>query len=255
MHRLVNAVVVLLPLTIFVSSFSPKRGYVADDCSGPLCNGNILLDAAWFYAYNPGSPYNVTGSFVPMHWCTTGDDAPLPAGTNDTFLLGFNEPNNAHNCNISPETAAQAWSVILKRWGNSSTHLVSPATAGDGIPWLDDFFSNCTHLYGPAGCQITHVAVHDYSCTPSTTMAYLESIHARYGMPVWMTEFSCGDGAQNKPMSDHLAYMKAIFPLLDAAPYVYRYAWMSGKSANRGLLQGAPGAQTLTPVGELFKSL
>ena len=30
---------------------------------------------------------------------------------------------------------------------------------------------------------------------------------------------------------------------------------MSGKSANRGLLTGAPGNQTLTPVGELFKTL
>lgn len=26
--------------------------------------------------------------------------------------------------------------------------LVSPATAGNGLPWFDQFFGNCTALYG-----------------------------------------------------------------------------------------------------------
>lgn len=70
----------------------------------------------------------------------------------------------------------------------------------------------------------------------------------RFGMKVWLTEFSCGDGRDNKPMDKHLAYMSEVFPMLDAADYVYRYAWMSGSSANRGLLVGPPGNQSLTPV-------
>jgi len=86
-------------------------------------------------------------------------------------------------------------------------------------------------------------------------MAYLQAVHDRYKLPVWLTEFSCGDGAQGKPQADHLAYMKKIVPLLDAADFVFRYAWMSAKSANRGLFTNPGPGQTLSPVGELYASL
>ena len=53
----------------------------------------MLLNAAWFYAYNPESPYATppAPSFVPMHWCAEGQDAPLPPGTNESYVLGYNE--------------------------------------------------------------------------------------------------------------------------------------------------------------------
>ena len=192
-----------------------------------------------------------------MHWCIQGlANATIPPGTNTTFLLGMNEPNNAHNCNLAPRAIAVAWATVLKLWAPTSI-LVSPATAGNGIPWLDAFFANCTELYGPKGCQVQHVAVHDYSCDAPTTMAYLKSVHDRYKMPVWLTEFSCGDGAQGKPTSDQLAYMKTVIPLLDAADYVYRYAWMSARDGHglRGLVTGTAPAAKLTSVGELYNSL
>ena len=129
--------------------------------------------------------------------------------------------------------------------------LVSPATAGDGTSWFDEFFAECKTLYGPTGCNISYVAVHDYSCTASTTMKYLKSIHDRYGYPVWLTEFSCGDGAAGRPTSDHLKFMKEIVPQLDAADYVYRYAWMSAHSSNRGLVD----AGKLTELGQVYNTL
>ena len=191
---------------------NPKRGFVGDGCKAANCaDFDLLSSAGWYYAYNPGDPFSTAGDpttihpdFVPMHWCTAGlAKAAIPPGTNATFLLGFNEPNNAHNCNMSPLAIAQAWSTVLELWANTSI-LVSPATAGNGLPWLDAFFGNCTALYGPSGCQVTHVAVHDYSCDAKTTMSYLSAVHDRYKMPVWLTEFSCGDGAANKPTADHL---------------------------------------------------
>jgi hypothetical protein len=158
---------------------SPKRGYVADDCRGEKCNGNVLTNAAWFYAYNPASPYSLNppdGSFVPMHWCESGQDAPLPAGTNATFLLGYNEPNLKGQCGLAPADAAKAWAVYLKRWGGGATQFVSPATAGNGIPWLDGFIGNCSALYGAAGCQLSYIAVHDYSCNATNLLTYLKSV-------------------------------------------------------------------------------
>lgn len=70
--------------------------------------------------------------------------------------------------------------------------------------------------------------------------------------PLCAAEFSCGDGAQGKPMSAHLAYMKEVLPLLDAAPFVYRYAWMSARNSLRGLVT-ANG--TLTELGVAFNTL
>ena len=155
-----------------------------------------------------------------MHWCISTLNETIPSYINTTFMLGFNEPNNAHNCNKSPQEVAAAWATVMARWPNSQ--LVSPATAGDGTPFFDAFFAECKTLYGAGGCKISYVAVHDYSCTASETMAYIDKIYQRYGYPVWLTEFSCGDGAQKKPTSDHLKYMKEIVPLLDASPHVMR---------------------------------
>ena len=176
---------------------------------------------------------------------------------NATFLLGFNEPNNAQNCNQTPRNIARAWQTVLDLWGKSSI-LVSPATAGDGRPWLDAFFGNCTALYGPTGCQVRYVAVHDYSCVAESTLTYLQEVSARYNLPVWLTEFSCGDHAAGKPMSEHLTYMRSVVPLLDAADFVYRYAWMSARDSGgmRGLVEvDAGGAQRLTELGVAYNAL
>lgn len=70
--------------------------------------------------------------------------AMLQAQVNRTFFMGFNEPNNLHNCNQEPRQVAQEWKEIMALWPNSQ--LVSPATAGNGVPWFDQFFGNCSEL-------------------------------------------------------------------------------------------------------------
>jgi hypothetical protein len=237
------------------ASRNPKRGFVADGCKGASCvDFELLASAGWYYGYNPEDPYAGSNApnprFTPMHWCISTD--PIPPGTNATYLLGYNEPNNAHNCNKSPAVIAAAWKEVMQLWGATSI-LVSPATAGDGRQWYTEFFGNCSALYGARGCQIAHLATHDYSCDATKTLAYLKELHDLFSLPVWLTEMSCGDGADAKPMADHLAYMRAVFPMLDSAYFVYRYAWMSARSANRGLVD--TNGTTLTPVGELFVSL
>jgi hypothetical protein len=190
-----------------------------------------------------------------MHWCFSSLIETIPSYVNTTFMLGFNEPNNQHNCNKSPSLVAAAWATVMSRWPTSQ--LVSPATAGDGTAFFDAFFAECKKLYGATGCNISHLAVHDYSCDPKSTMAYLDKVHARYGYPVWLTEFSCGDGAQGKPTSAHLAYMKEVIPLLDAAPHVMRYAWMSGRDSKglRGLVEDVGGKTQLTELGKAYVAL
>jgi hypothetical protein len=57
-------------------------------------------------------------------------------------------------------------------------------------------------------------------------------------------------------MSAQLSFMQLIFPMLEAAPFIERYAWMSAHGANRSLVNlGQDGRAELTPLGELYTSL
>lgn len=246
-----------------------KRGFVGD--GQRTCDDPLLLDTSgWYYDYNVQDPYREAGltgdcakanataqkRFTPMNWCLSSIHHEIPDYDRESpFFMGFNEPNNLHNCNTDAETVAKAWSTIMTRWPNSS--LVSPATAGNGLRWYDEFFGNCTKLYGKQGCRISYLATHDYSCTPSKTLSYLKSLHERYGYPVWLTEFSCGDHAQGKPTSDHVHFMREVLPLLDAADYVHRYSWMAArddKSNLRGLVETINGKAQLTELGRIWNA-
>lgn len=246
----------------YVPSRTPyaKRGFVSDN-PHPTCDDPVLLNASgWFYDYNLDNPYNncTAGApnerFDPMNWCLDSLDKPIPAYVNRTFYQGFNEPNNLHNCNTNASAVAKAWGKVMAQWPRSK--LVSPATAGNGVPWFDEFFAACAALYGATGCNVSYVAVHDYSCDAATTLAYLKTIHERYGHPVWLTEFSCGDGAQGRPTPDHLAYMTKVLPLLDQAGFVYRYSWMSmvDSHGRRGLVETVDGKSQLTMLGRMWNS-
>jgi hypothetical protein len=233
----------------------PKRGFVGD---GGLNNTvGVLANASWFYAYNPVDPFQPAGGpphpqFVPMYWCFSNET--VPPLTNLSHFMGYNEPNDIHSCNKSPRDVAIAWATVMQNFPTS--RLVSPATAGFGILFFDAFFANCTELYGPTGCNISVLAVHDYDCNPQSTLDYLTFLSTRYKLPIWLTEFSCGDGKEDAPMSAQLSFMQLILPLLDAAPFVERYAWMSAHSANRSLVTAGPdGNAMLTPVGELYNTL
>ncbi|AUX40327.1 uncharacterized protein SOCE26_017270 [Sorangium cellulosum] len=76
----------------------------------------------------------------------------------------------------------------------------------------------------------------------------------RYRRPIWLTEFSCGDGAARSPEAQAATLREAV-ALLESDPDVFRYAWFSGRTEaipNVNLL-GARGE--LTALGELYVSL
>lgn len=47
-------------------------------------------------------------------------------------------------------------------------------------------------------------------------------MYSKYGKPIWVTEFNCGDGSRNASAAEHLAYMKVALPILDATAHVER---------------------------------
>lgn len=135
------------------------------------------------------------------------------------YLLGFNEPNHHGQSNITPQEAASYWKEVEKL--ADGRLIVSPAAApcgtgcnGNTTKWFDEFFGNCID------CRIDFLATHAYFCSANKTMEFLEGLYKRYNMLIWLTEFSCP--YVNKPERE-LKYMKEVLPLLEAAPYVFRY--------------------------------
>eukprot|EP01062_Namystynia_karyoxenos_P002055 TRINITY_DN1070_c0_g2_i1.p2 TRINITY_DN1070_c0_g2~~TRINITY_DN1070_c0_g2_i1.p2 ORF type:complete len:298 (+),score=78.38 TRINITY_DN1070_c0_g2_i1:78-896(+) len=251
-------------------ALKPKRGYVVNKVMS--CNEQRELNnIGWYYSYTVADKYRKEGlpgnceetkpiteeKFVPMYWCMKAFNDTVHTYVNRSFLLGFNEPNNQKNCNSTPRELALAWSTVMRKWPNST--LVSPATSGHGAEYYKQFFGNCSQLYGKEGCRISHLATHCYSCNSNHTMEYLQSLYDLFGLPIWLTEFSCQAGGRNETQVRHLEYMKEIVPILDASPIIYRYAWMAGldhdhdPEHNRGLFNKT--TDQLTELGRVYNSL
>lgn len=158
---------------------------------------------------------------------------------NSRHLLGMNEPSDKKN--ESAALAASRWKQYEALAATASPPLLlgTPAPGGlnlgRGQRWLNDFFGNCT------GCRVDFVAVHWYECDGSTDltaeksaesmMKFLAEVWASFSKPIWLTEFNCGDGDPadnpyaNQTKENHLRFMKAALPKLEAAEHVARYSW------------------------------
>ena len=192
------------------------------------------------------------------------------------YLLGMNEPSA--NKNESAAISAARWHEY-EQIANSFTpplRLVSPAPGGlnlaRGQTWLKDFFDKCQ------GCRVDVVAVHFYECDGSTeataeaaaqaTVAFLDEAYNNFRKPLWLTEFNCGDGYPagnpyaNQTKENHLRYMRAALPKLEAHPHLERYSWFQTWQRNTPTHPGDnPGCalvsedkSELTELGRFYNS-
>ena len=220
-----------------------KRGYVAKTCIKTLCLDAGLLLGMFYYSYTTVSPFYWMSPplqstlFAPMAWCAQNSQQTVPSWIQRPYVyLGYNEPDLTNQCNVSPQAAAAAWSGVLANNPAADSRLISPAMATHGqtpnftFDWLDAFFASCKSLYGPSGCRIYGIGAHFYGCIPSETMAFLTALWNSYHLPIFFTEFACGSPTDRKTQAQNLAYMNAIVPLLEAAPFVERYYWWADRT-------------------------
>jgi hypothetical protein len=194
--------------------------------------------ASWYYTWGPNhtgiqSPPGV--QFVPMIWgaAAATDGAVAQARTQgSSFLLGFNEPDLASQSNMTPAQALDLWPKLTA----TGLTLGSPAVAaGAATPggWLDEFMSGArSREY-----RVDFIALHWYGSDFATTAAvgqlqgYLQAVHARYGLPVWLTEYALIDfttgGPRYPTAQQQAAFVTASTAMLQRLPYVQRYAWFA----------------------------
>ncbi|MDB5106436.1 MAG: hypothetical protein JWP91_4125 [Fibrobacteres bacterium] len=240
-----------------------KRGYAY--------GGNSTADmqamskgVSWWYNWGTTADQGVAGTylasgveFVPMVWGKNfiGNADAVIKQDGAKYLLAFNEPNFFSQSNITPLEAAAMWPQIETIARNHNLKIVSPATnfcgggcnETDPYVWLQKFFAACPN------CKVDYIGAHWYACTGDALKWHIGNLK-QFNRPIWLTEFSCLDGA-DKSVAAQKAYMTTALDILEKEPAVFRYSWFTGRFADVPSINllGAPGQ--LTELGQTYVSL
>ena len=263
------AAALALPALAAGGVVSPKRGvasarYLASD---PAVLSR--LGASWSYDWSSRPPSRRGGPrWVPMVWgagsVTPAAIASLRAARRSGLardLLGFNEPDLSAQSNLAPTRAGALWPELQR----TGLRLGSPAPAAPGDGWLARFMAlaRARHL------RVDFIALHYYQDFTNPNAVFelrrqLVSLHEKYRKPIWITEIGAIDiRGWHEPMmrrpTEALAtrYMRRLFAMLDALPFVERYAWFTDDCWNDARCRFSSlftSAGRLTPAGSTFRT-
>ncbi len=192
--------------------------------------------ASWYYTWATGHSGIKTPrgtSFVPMIWgagsVTAANLAQVKREGHD--LLGFNEPDNSWQSNMSVSQALSLWPRLMA----TGMTLGSPAVASGAATkggWLDQFMAGAKSR----GYRVNFITLHWYGGNFATAAAvselksYIQAVHARYHKPIWLTEFALirfGATASFPSARQQAAFLTAATTMLQHLSYLQRYAWFA----------------------------
>ena len=171
-------------------------------------------------------------------------------------LLGFNEPDQEKQANMTVEAALEAWPKLQEL----NLPLGSPSGVHADSPWMQSFMAEATKRK----YRIDFITVHWYGGPrASELMTHLEKVARLYKLPLWITEFCPADwsagktGKNQHSEKDVLAFLKDALPRLERTNYLQRYAWYTSAPGNSptgcSALFDAEG--NLTKIGEAYASI
>jgi hypothetical protein len=165
-------------------------------------------------------------------------------------VLGFNEPDNSSQSNISVTTAISLW----PSFNDPSMRLGSPATQGNstGLTWIKNFMSQ-VDADTSGKLRVDFIATHWYgwnagSCDAKAANleSWIKQIEAIPGnRPIWITEWGCLNKSNPDPQTVQAFFSGAI--AMFGKHRVERYAWYPWTTNNELVDGGA-----LTSLGTVF---
>jgi len=218
----------------------------------------------WVYTWGSETPDNLPAGveFTPMIWgkapperlAEKTDELRKRAEAGEfAHLLGFNEPDRDTQSDIPVERALELWPHLME----AGVPLVSPACVHPDREWMTEFMDEADRR----DLRVDAVAMHTYA-GPSVEhlVKRLRDVHARYGRPIWITEFAVGDWkaedvSQNRHRPERIArFLREALPALDELRFVERYAWFSAAPSSPALGTSAllDERGELTPLGEVY---
>jgi hypothetical protein len=214
---------------------TPKKGVGTWSFTGEA-QAMTSVGATWFYTWGTTSSGNTVPSdvaFVPMIWgsadVTTANLDEVK--TESSVLLGFNEPDQSGQSNMTPAQALDLWPQLVA----TGMRLGSPAVSANAQMaggWLDTFMSGAQSQ----GLRVDFICLHWYGGNFDPTSAvselesYVEQTHAKYNLPIWVTEFALTNfGATvTYPTETQMAeFASGAVDMLEDTSYVERYAWFA----------------------------
>lgn len=200
-----------------------KKGICLVESGGIGLNQVNALQLGWYYDYGLTTNFSSDQEFVPMVFSLRT----LATITNCRVVMGFNEPDNVNQSNMSVADAISNWSTIT----NNAVSVGSPATAGNPLTansWLSGFMSQRP--------KVDFITVHWYKgCDANLFIADITAIIAAYNLPVWVTEFAPQTTAQStslptKYTQDQMnTFINTTVAWMNSQPMVARFAWHDSK--------------------------
>jgi hypothetical protein len=253
---------------------SERRGISANNLTSEQVQV-LAPGVSWVYNWDP-SPGNVAVGdemeFLPMVWGRIqgqldGVKAYLDGGARPSVIFFLNEPNfiTPLGSFVSPLDSADWLETVRTTLADyADIPIIGPHMALGGAPedsitaydpilertvtyttalgWLDAY----DHYVGEAPADA--LSFHSYKYGE---MAYwVDTMYARSGKPVWVTEFAWWDAPD---VDSLLGYIVETLDYLERSPKVERYAWFKADlgSRNKLSLLESTGA-TLTRAGQLY---
>lgn len=215
-----------------------KNGYGADQLQA--------LNVSWYYNWGPVSQLqgHKLPEFIPMIFSKNSLSTKIHAPT----LLGFNEPDNAKQSDMTVQEAISLWPQVTAK----SERTGGPAMAGNPLSgdWLPAFMR--------AGPKVDFVTVHWYKGVRADKFIRdIRDICDTYEKPVWVTEFAPQTAAEgrNNPgkytQSEVNQFIQEAVAWMNASNCVERFAWHDAKSGTSALFDERGG---LTETGKAYAS-
>jgi hypothetical protein len=220
------------------------------------------LNCKWFYSWMHTFPADLPQGveYIPMiakdlanpEAIASAGAAAKSAGVN--HLLGFNEPDQAKQANMTVERALAMWPLLEK----TGLRLGSPACVHPDNEWMQAFMKAAKKQK----LRIDFVCVHSYGDDDATKLVNrLEKIRRLYDKPLWITEFAVGDWSAKSAAANRykpeavLKFMEDILPKLGRLNFVERYAWFPARQDNPALGTSAlfDASGKLTKLGECYR--
>lgn len=249
------------------SKVASKRGFCLTGRRPERLRRRVaLLQPAWLYSWGHQRPTGLAPEveFTPMLWGAGAADkrAEILSDVKRRYennevhhLLGFNEPDQHNQSNITVARALDLWPELME----VGVPLVSPACVHPDKQWMREFFDGVERK----GLRVDAVAVHSYAGpNVKALIAKLHEVHRMYSRPLWITELAVGDwkaktAAENRHSPERIAaFLRELLPALDNLPFVHRYAWFSAAphSAPLGTSALFDEAGGLSKLGTIYAS-
>ncbi|CAL1701688.1 unnamed protein product [Somion occarium] len=196
----------------------------------------------WYYTWGSSS-INTDLEFVPMLWGQNQVEQwkhtiqQIIKQRHVTHVLGFNEPQQPGQSNISATDAVFLWQDQLEPLKAQGIRLGSPApsSAPSGRQWLLDWLGACQ-----GGCTVDFIALHWYDINSTAFIRYLNDFHDTFQRPIWVTEWACQNfnhADQQCSPQDVVDFMNATQAFMDNTDWVERYSWFGAMRDMSGVNQ------------------